>query len=143
MTYRVLADVLVAVHVAYVSYVVVGQLLIWLGMALRWAWIRNPWFRWTHLLMMLIVGAEAALNIECPLTRWERYFRELAGQQVSGESFVGRLLHDLIFVDWPSWMIDTLHIGFALLVLGTFFVAPPRRRRTPSQLDVGKTAPTS
>jgi hypothetical protein len=128
MGYRLLADLVVAAHVAYVSYVVVGQLLIWLGLALRWQWVRNPWFRWTHLIMMLIVGGEALLDIECPLTRWERGFRALAGQETSEESFVGRLLHNLIFVSWPPWVINTLHVTFALVVLGTFVLGPPRRR---------------
>ena len=128
MGYGLLADALVAVHVAYVSYVVLGQLLIWLGLLLRWSWIGNPWFRWTHLIMILIVGAEAVLDIECPLTRWERNCRDLAGQATSGESFVGRLLHNLIFVEWSPWVLNALHIAFALLVLGTFVLAPPRRR---------------
>ncbi len=125
MGYGILADAIVAVHVAYVSYVVLGQLAIWLGLALRWRWVRNPWFRWTHLVMMTIVGLEAALNIECPLTRWESGLRELAGEPVSGESFVGRLLHNVIFVDWSAWVVNCLHIAFALLVLGTFVLAPP------------------
>lgn len=128
MAYGLLADIVVALHVAYVSYVVFGQLLIWLGLALHWAGVLNPWFRWTHLFMMLIVGGEAALDIECPLTRWERNLRVLAGREVSGESFMGRLMHNLIFVDWPPWAINTLHIVFALVVLGTFVLAPPRRR---------------
>jgi hypothetical protein len=137
MGYGLLADLIVAFHVAYVSYVVVGQLAIWLGLALRWAWVRNPWFRWTHLIMMVIVGGEAALNIECPLTRWERGFRELAGQPVSGETFLGRLLHNLIFVDWPQGVINALHITFALVVLGTFILAPPRKARYPSVRTIG------
>jgi hypothetical protein len=128
MGYGFLADMMVAVHVAYVSYIVIGQLLIWLGLLLRWRWVRNPWFRWTHLIMIVIVGVEALLDIECPLTSWEGRFRELAGQAVSGESFVGRLLHNLIFVDWPPWVINSLHIVFALIVLATFVLAPPRRR---------------
>jgi cytochrome c biogenesis protein CcdA len=127
MGYGHLADVIVGVHVAYVSYVVLGQLLIWLGLALHWQWVRNPWFRWTHLIMIVIVGLEAVLNIECPLTSWEGRLRELAGQKVSGESFVGRLLHNLIFVSWPPWAIESLHVAFALVVLGTFVLAPPRR----------------
>ena len=133
MGYSLVADTIVAVHVAYVSYVVLGQLLIWLGLALRWRWVRNPWFRWTHLIMMGIVGGEAILDIECPLTRWESRFRELAGQQTSGTSFVGRLLHDLIFVDWPPWVLNGLHVAFALVVLATFLLAPPRQRVMLSQ----------
>ncbi len=128
MGYGFLADAIVAVHVAYVSYVVIGQLLIWLGLVLRWCWVRNPWFRWTHLVMIVLVGVEAVLDIECPLTSWEGHFRKLAGQAVSGESFVGRLLHNLIFVDWPPWIINSLHVTFAMVVLATFALAPPRRR---------------
>lgn len=127
MGYSLIANAIVALHVAYVSYVVLGQMLIWLGLAFRWLWVRNPWFRWTHLLMIVIVGAEAMLDIECPLTRWERHFRELAGQEVSGTSFVGRLLHNLIFVDWSPWVINGLHVSFALVVLATFLLAPPRQ----------------
>ncbi len=126
MGYGLLADGIVALHVAYVSYVVLGQLAIWLGLALGWRWVRNRWFRWTHLLMIAIVAGEAILGIECPLTRWERNLRELAGQATSGESFVGRLLHELIFVSWPPWVVNGLHVVFALVVLGTFVLAPPR-----------------
>ena len=78
--------------------------------------------------MILIVAGEAILQIECPLTRWERNLRELAGQATTGESFMGRLLHNLIFVDWSPWVVNCLHVAFALLVLGTFLLAPPRRR---------------
>jgi hypothetical protein len=127
MFYGYLADLIVAVHVGYVSFVVLGQLAIWIGLLLRWPWVRNPWFRWIHLAMMTVVGLEAAFNITCPLTHWEAELRRLAGQEVQGESFLGRLLHNLIFVDLPAPVITGLHITFALLVIGTFVLAPPRR----------------
>jgi hypothetical protein len=129
MAYGILADAMVAIHVAYVSYVVFGQLAIWLGLALRWRWVRNPWFRWTHLIMILIVTVEAIFDITCPLTAWEGDLRDLAGQPRSGESFVGRLLHNLIFVDWSPWIINCIHVGFGLLVLATFIFAGPRSLR--------------
>jgi hypothetical protein len=129
MPYGLLTDLLVAVHVGYFCYIVIGQLLIWLGLALRWQWVRNPWFRWTHLLAITIVATEAAFAWDCPLTVWEGQLRAAAGQEVSGESFVGRLLHALIFLRLPSWAYPIIHIGFAVLVLGTFVLAPPRRRR--------------
>src|SRR5437868_2705277 len=104
-----LADLLVAVHVAYVGYVVVGQLLILVGLALRWRWVRNPWFRVTHLLAIAVVGLEAAFAIDCPLTVWERHLRAAAGQAPTGETFMGRLLHHVIFVDLPSWAFPVMH----------------------------------
>ena len=111
MLYRVLADLIVAVHVAYVGFVVFGQLAIWIGLALRRPFARNAWFRWIHLALMSVVGLEAVLGLTCPLTRWEADLRRLGGQEVEGD-FVGRLLHNLIFVDLPSNVITGLHITF-------------------------------
>jgi hypothetical protein len=128
MGYGLLADLVVAIHVAYVSYVVVGQLAILLGLWRRWGWVRNRWFRLTHLAAIAIVAVEAIFNIECPLTGWEYRLRALAGQPVGQATFIGRCLHELIFYDAPPWALSLLHVGFALLVLGTFVLAPPRWR---------------
>src|SRR5262245_1949418 len=126
MIYGLLADVIVAVHLAYVSYVVFGQLAIFAGVLLRWSWVSDFWFRVTHLVAIGIVAVEAVLSSPCSLTVWERDLRGLAGQPSSGETFVGRLLHNLLFYDWPPWVLTLLHVGFALLVLATFYFAPPR-----------------
>jgi hypothetical protein len=128
MGYGFLADLVVVAHVAYVSYIVVGQLAILVGAVLRWQWIRNPWFRWTHLLAIGLVALEAIWGIDCPLTIWEANLRRLAGQEVSDGTFVGRCMDAVIFYDAPVWVLNTIHIGFALLVLGTLIVIPPRRR---------------
>ena len=42
-----------------------------------WEWVRNWWFRVAHLVAILIVAAEAFLDIPCPLTEWEYRLREL------------------------------------------------------------------
>jgi hypothetical protein len=135
LLYRTLADLIVAIHVGYVSFVVFGQFAIWIGLLLRWRWIRNMWFRSIHLLMIVIVGLEAAFGITCPLTRWEAELRALGGQEVAGDSFLGRLLHNLIFVDLPPAVIAGMHIAFALLVLGTFVLWPPLRKRSTADSD--------
>jgi uncharacterized protein DUF2784 len=126
MFYSILADLVVGLHVAYVSFVVIGQLLILLGIALRWNWIRNPWFRIAHLLAMVIVAFEAVLAIDCPLTVWEGALRRLAGQDIGQGSFLGRLLHNLIFYDFETWVFTVAYIAFAVLVIATFVLAPPR-----------------
>jgi hypothetical protein len=135
LVYHILADFVVAFHVAYVGYVVLGQLAILLGVLFRWKWVRNPWFRWTHLIMMSIVGYEAARDITCPLTTLEASLRARAGEVATEGTFLGRLLHDLIFINVSPQVITALHIGFALLVIGTFVLAPPRlfRKRAPAR----------
>jgi hypothetical protein len=131
MWYGILADFVVAVHVGYVAYVVVGQLAIWLGLLLRCRWARNIWFRATHVLAITIVALEAVMDWRCPLTVWEDQLRAQAGQPVGTGSFMGRLFHNLIFLDCGNreWVFDALHIGFAIVVIGTFILFPPRRPR--------------
>jgi len=128
MWYGYLADLVVAFHLGYVSYVVVGQLIIWIGLIFRWSWIRNPWFRWTHLLAILAVALEAVCSITCPLTSWEFELRRMAGQEVEESTFIGQLFHNILFWDLPPWAFTAMYIGFAALVLGTFVFAPPRWR---------------
>ena len=127
MPYGFLADVVVATHFAYVAFVVGGELVILLGLACRWEWVRNLWFRLTHLLFIGVVAAEATFGVACPLTNWEYRLRELAGQPAEEGSFLGRLFHNLLFIPMdPAWL-PFLHIGFGVLVLLTFLLAPPRR----------------
>jgi hypothetical protein len=127
MGYRLLADLVVAVHFAYVTFVVVGQLLILVGVLRRWRWVRNFWFRVAHLVAIAVVAGEALLGIACPLTEWESSLRVLGGTPNRGGTFIGNLLHDLLFFHAPEWVFTTAYVAFALLVLATFVLAPPRR----------------
>jgi Protein of Unknown function (DUF2784) len=127
MGYRLLADLIVAVHAAYVAFVLFGLLAILLGVVFRWAWVRNWWFRVLHLLAILIVAGEALLNIACPLTAWEQRLRALGGDSSRGGTFIGNLLHDLIFYEASDWAFTTAYVAFALVVALTFWLAPPER----------------
>jgi hypothetical protein len=131
--YGYLADLLVFIHVLYVGYVVVGQLAIIVAAPFRWEWARNPWFRFTHLAAIGIVAYEAVNKIRCPLTVWEEQLREMAGQSVySGQTFMGRLFHDLLFWDgMPEIFFNTLHVAMFVLVVQGFVMYPPRLRRRP------------
>jgi hypothetical protein len=136
--YSFLADFVVAIHVGYVGYVVVGQLLIWLGLMLGWKWVRNPWFRITHLIAILIVAIEVVFDVRCPLTLWEEHFRVLAGEPITGESFLGRLFHSLLYFNAPEWFFNLLHVGCAMVVLLTFVFFPPRSVRNQRSMVGGQ-----
>jgi hypothetical protein len=133
--YDLLADLMVAIHSAYVAFVLIGQIAILIGARLKWSWVRNFWFRITHLVAIAIVGFEAVFEIECPLTAWESRFRVLAGHDASEGSFIGRWLHYLLSYDVEPWILNAIHIGFALVVLATLLLLPPRwpRRRPGKQ----------
>ena len=124
--YGFLADLMVAIHVSYVGYVVIGQLLIWIGWAFGRQWVRNFWFRSSHLLAIGIVAYEEVMDIRCPLSVWEEHFRELAGQPTTGETFLGRLLHSLIFYDFQPWVFAAIYYTALAVVLLTLVFCRPR-----------------
>jgi hypothetical protein len=124
--YGFLADAVVVVHFAYVAFVVLAMAAIILGWARGWPWVRNFWFRLVHFLMIAVVVAESLCGVLCPLTDWEDRLRDLAGEPNEPGSFVGRWIHNVLFVDAPSWVLATCYCLFALAVVTMFFVAPPR-----------------
>ncbi|MBU0926748.1 MAG: DUF2784 domain-containing protein [Spirochaetes bacterium] len=126
-----LADTLVALHFLIVAFCVLGELLILIGAARRWRWIRRFSFRAVHLVAILIVAGEAALRIPCPLTELEYALRQRAGQRYEQDlSFVARIIRRLIFYDFPSWFFTALYIGFGAVVILTFiFVRPARAKK--------------
>jgi hypothetical protein len=130
MPYEALADTILVIHTAYVAFVVLGELAILIGAVLRWSWVRNLWFRLIHLIAIAIVAVEAVFNVNCPLTEWEWILREKAGQEFSGDSFVARLMNQIMCnYSWDPWVYNALHIGFGVLVLATFFLVMPRWRK--------------
>ena len=128
-TFSLLADALLVFHLFYVLFAVGGEIAIIVGALLRWRWVRSLPFRLTHLASVLIVAVEALAGVFCPLTEWEYVLRKKAGQIVSAEmTFVARLVHRIIFYEFPLWVFTVIYIAFGALVLFTMLVLPPRRR---------------
>ena len=125
LTYRIAADAVVILHMAYVLIVVLGLPAIWIGILFGQKWSRNFWWRTGHLTMILIVVWETWAGITCPLTTWEQYFRELAGERAYSGDFIANHVHDWLFYDFPVWVFTMAYTGFGLLVLLSFLIAPP------------------
>jgi hypothetical protein len=73
--YRILADIVVAIHLALVGFIVIGLAAILLGIVLKWRWVRNFWFRIVHLAMIATVVEKTILGVRCLLTVWEDQLR--------------------------------------------------------------------
>ena len=123
-----LADIIVVAHAAYFSFVVLGFMAIVAGIAFRWKWVRNRWFRWIHLSMIGIVVAEEIARIPCPLTVWERQLRTGAGQVAYAGDFIGYWTHRLLFFHFERWVLTAVYGVFGLAVLTVFILAPPRSK---------------
>ncbi|MDH4107592.1 MAG: DUF2784 domain-containing protein [Gammaproteobacteria bacterium] len=105
MPYRLAADAVLLLHLAFVLAVIFGGLL-----ALRWpraAWLHLPVMAWG-------VGIELAGAV-CPLTSVENHFRALAGQRGYAGGFVE---HYIVPVIYPPALTRDLQFVLAGVVLG-------------------------
>ncbi len=121
-----LADAVLALHVFFVAFVVLGLVLVLAGGALRWGWVRNPWFRALHLLAIVFVAAQTWLGIECPLTTLEMALRVRAGVAVYAGSFIGHWLQAFLYFSAPNWVFALCYSLFALAVVAAWVWVRPR-----------------
>ena len=104
MTARVLATVVVLVHMAFVAFVVAGGVL-----ALRW-----PRVAWVHLPAALWGAMIALAGFICPLTPLENWLRVRGGASAYDTGF---LEHYLLPILYPAAMTRGLQIATGVLVV--------------------------
>ena len=125
-TLHILADLVLFTHVTFVAFVLVGLLLILCGGALRWHWIRNPWFRLAHLAAIALVVLQAWLGVICPLTTLELALREHAGEATYAGGFIAHWLQTLLYYEGPPWVFTLAYTAFGVVVTASWFWVRPR-----------------
>jgi hypothetical protein len=128
VVYRILADVVVVLHVSYVAFVILGQFAILAGWLFRWRWVHNIVFRFAHLTAILVVVLESWCGITCPLTTWENWLREKAGQVTYEGDFIAEWVHRILFYSCPPWAFTVCYSVFGALVVLTLVLVPPKRK---------------
>ena len=132
-----MADLILAVHLAFVAFVVGGLVAIWVGASRGSAWAFSRTFRALHLAAIAVVVAESLLGIPCPLTAWEDALRGV--QQDTG--FIARLLRAVLYWNLPGWMFTALYCAFGALVAWTWLRFPPRPKLPSSSRRSGSPRP--
>lgn len=127
MRYRLLADAVLLLHVLFVLFVVVGLVLILVGGARRWRWVRGRRFRIAHLAAIGIVVAQAWLGVICPLTTLEMALRSRAGDAVYTGSFIAHWLERALYFQAPAWVFVVCYTAFGLAVAASWWLVRPAR----------------
>lgn len=109
MIYSALADATLALHLAFILFVVVGGL----GVA-QW-----PGMVWIHLPAAAYGVLIELFNWICPLTPLENWLRLLAGEQGYTESFVERYLLPIVY---PDGLTRNVQFVLAALVVAVNLV---------------------
>ncbi|BBO21570.1 MAG: DUF2784 domain-containing protein [Burkholderiales bacterium] len=120
---RVLADLILVVHVCIAGFITAGFVLIPLGAAAGWRWVRHRRLRLLHAGAIAFVALESLAGIACPLTVWENMLRG----GTSGEAgFIGHWLGRLLYWDFPPALFTLLYVALALLAAWLWRRIPPQ-----------------
>jgi hypothetical protein len=87
VVYAGLADLVLAVHLAFILFVASGAFVAW-----RW-----PRVGWAHILAVAYAAAIVTVGFDCPLTGLEKHLRRLASGSVYDGGFVNHYLTDVIY----------------------------------------------
>jgi hypothetical protein len=104
MLYRLAADAVLLLHLAFVVFVVVGGFLAW-----RWrrlAWVHVPCAAWGAVIELM--------GWVCPLTPLEVSLRRQAGQAGYEGGFIE---HYILPIVYPAGLTPTIQIGLGLLLV--------------------------
>lgn len=104
MVFRVLADVLVLLHLAFVLFVVFGGILV----------LRRPWWARIHLPVAVWGALVELAGWVCPLTPLEVRLRVLGGEAGYAGGFVENYLIPLLY---PGSLTRDAQIALGLLVV--------------------------
>lgn len=102
--YQALADLVVALHMAFVLFAALGGFLVF-------KWRRVAWF---HIPAALWAALIEFAGWECPLTPLENWLRRLGGEAGYQTSFIERYLLPVIY---PASFTRSLHVALGFLVL--------------------------
>lgn len=104
MSYRIAADMIVALHFAFVVFAVLGGSLVlkWP----HWAWLHVPAFIWAALVMFA--------GWICPLTPLEIWLRQQGGEAAYHTSFIEHYILPLLY---PVELTRELQVFLGVLVL--------------------------
>ncbi len=104
MLYRLIADLLVVFHLAFVAFVVLGVFAV----------VRRPALAWVHVPFALWGALIEFAGWVCPLTPLENHFRRLGGEAGYSGGFVE---HYLLPVLYPHDLTRTVQVVLGALVL--------------------------
>lgn len=106
MFYRLYADLILIIHLAFIIFVMLGGFLV----------LRRPRLKWLHLPAVVWGALSEFLGVFCPLTPLETMLRKLGGGTGYEGDFIEHYITALIY---PSGLTRGIQIalGFGALLL--------------------------
>jgi hypothetical protein len=123
----ILAEAILAGHVAIILFNVVGLIVVPLGAICGWPFVRVRWWRVLHLVLLGAVALQAVFGRACILTLWQD---AVANGAASQTPLIMGWVNRMIYWPLPIWVFAALYLfvfGYALALL---WLVPPGRHAT-------------
>ena len=124
--YLLVADIILFLHILFVAFIVIGFAAILAGGAFAWSWVRNPYFRLSHLSAISIITVQSWFGVVCPLTTWEMELRAKAGGSTYQKPFISHWFETLLYYQAPGWVFVLCYTIFGALVVASWYFVRPR-----------------
>jgi len=108
--WRILAFVTLALHLAWLVWILLGWLVT----------RRRVLLRWLHILSLLWGIVISVFPWTCPLTYAEIYFERRAGTNPYEKSFLEHYVELLVYPNVPPRLLMWSAVAVCLLILGTY-----------------------
>ncbi len=122
MPYRLAADAVVVVHLAYLVFLAIGGLLAW-----RW-----PRLVWWHVPAVAWGLVSITVGVDCPLTAIEKHFRRLAGEQGYAGGFIDHYVQGVVYPESHLLLVRILLVAAVVAGYGGV-VLRARRSSSPNE----------
>lgn len=123
MRYRLLADLLVLIHLGFVLFVVLGGLLV----------LRRPRLAWLHLPAAAWGAFIEAVGWICPLTPLENALRQQAGDAGYAGGFIEHYIIAVLYPPGLTRNIQFLLTGIVVIVNLAMYAVLLQRWRMPGK----------
>jgi Protein of Unknown function (DUF2784) len=127
-TAALLAEAVLAAHVAVILFNLFGLIVVPIGAARGWRFVRIAWWRVLHVVLLAAVAAQALASRACILTLWQS---DLAGSAASPTPLIMNWVDRLIYWTLPIWIFAALYavvFGYAVALLWLVPLQPAKRR---------------
>ena|SRR5579863_2375697 len=126
--FRTAALAILYFHFAVVVFNVFWLAVVPIGAWQRWSFVRNYWWRSTHILTLIIVAAQAVAGRLCFLTTLQDYFQGRAGGNTAPPSLLTRAVARVVFWPLPDWVFAPLYVLALACAAVLWITVPPVHR---------------
>lgn len=118
-----LAELILALHLAVIGFNLFGLLAIPLGAWRGWDFVHRPAWRLLHLASLAAVALQALLGRACFLTVWQFAFQDANGRP---EPLVMSWMNALIYWPLPPWTFTAIYLAILAYALALLWLVPLR-----------------